>query len=105
MDNQDQNQNQGQENQQNNEPLEGINQVSQSTTNTLIGSVLRKHGVTKDKMNPVSDEQKQELRDMVENLKHQLNELQKQSKQTYTADRELSKKARSSKENRRRKRL
>ena len=103
--NQEQNQNQNEITNQHNDQTENISKISQSTTNVLISSILRKHGVTKDKLKPISEEQKAELRNMVENLKQQLTELQKQASQTYTENSQSSSKDKSPKINRRRRRL
>lgn len=102
---QEQYQNQGETTNQHNAQLDNIAKISQSTTNALISSILKKHGVTKDKLKPISDEQKAELRNMVEELKQQLTDLQKQATKTYTENNQSSGKAQSPKTNRRRKRL
>lgn len=51
--------------------------ISQELTNLLVSSILKKHGVTKDKVKSISADKKEELKDMVNKLKGNLEQLAK----------------------------
>ncbi|PWA12743.1 hypothetical protein DCC39_04725 [Pueribacillus theae] len=59
----------------NNSLVAQADKMSETVTNTLVKGILRKHGVTKEKLNPLDEEQKEELRKMVRDLQKQVEEL------------------------------
>ncbi|MFD2617322.1 hypothetical protein [Terrilactibacillus laevilacticus] len=54
---------------------EQIQAINQRLTNTLVSGILKKHGVDRSKLKPLSEEKKQELRDLVNDLKSKLEAL------------------------------
>ncbi|MTT33150.1 hypothetical protein GMB86_14190 [Terrilactibacillus sp. BCM23-1] len=54
---------------------EQIQAINQQLTNTLVTGILKKHGVDRSKLKPLSEERKQELRDLVNDLKSKLEAL------------------------------
>ncbi|WP_085523139.1 hypothetical protein [Tuberibacillus sp. Marseille-P3662] len=61
---------------QNDPTMENVYNMSQTATNSLVKSLFRKHGVSKEHIQPIDDEQKEELRNMVRQIQEQVAELQ-----------------------------
>lgn len=61
---------QGQEEEK--DPISEINNILFGFTNIMVSDVLKRHGVTPS---PIPDEQKEELRKLVEGLQQQANQL------------------------------
>lgn len=59
-----------------NEPTDLAN-VSQEFTTMLVSSILKKHGFKKENVKSISDEEREHLKSLIENLKTQLENLTK----------------------------
>jgi hypothetical protein len=61
------------QNQNNDEkkPLEQSDNIHQKATEMMLKGIFLKHGITKDKLNPLSDEQKEQLLSLAEEFKEQ----------------------------------
>ena len=57
----------------------GLEEMSQTLTTALVQSILNKHGFKKENLRPLSKKKRGELKDLVNGLKKQLNELTKSS--------------------------